>query len=59
MLDVIFYWIGVIACVSSGLFVTGMFVGIVINFIWKRLKAVHTLAKIMKIIRENKIGGSE
>jgi hypothetical protein len=46
MLDSIFYWIGVIVCVAGGFAVTGMFVGTVINFIWKRLKAVHTLTPI-------------
>ena len=56
MLDNIFYWIGVIVCVAGGLFVTGMFIGMGTNLVWKRLKDVHTLAKLMKIIKENKLG---
>ncbi len=55
MLDIIFYWVGVIVCVAGGFAVTGIFLGLSTNLIWKRLKDVHTLPKLMKIIRENKL----
>ena len=59
MLDIIFYLVGVIVCVAGGFSVTGIFVGLSINLIWKRLKDVHTLGKLIKVIRENKIGERE
>lgn len=55
MLDIIFYWVGCIVCIVGGFAVTGILLGLSTNLIWKRLKNVHTLTKLMKIIRENKL----
>ena len=59
MLDTIFYCIGVVVCIASGFAVTGIFLGLSANLVWKRLKTRHTLAKLMKIIKENNIGESK
>lgn len=59
MLDIIFYRVGVIVCIAGGFAVTGIFLGLSTNLVWKRLKTRHTLAKLMKIIKENNIGESE
>lgn len=56
MLDIIFYWTGVVVCITSGLFVTGITLGIVVNFVWHKLRDTHSIASLVKIIRENKIG---
>lgn len=55
----IFTYIGGTVCVLSGIAVTALVVGLVAEYAWEKMKAVHTLVVIQRALQAYKNKGSK
>jgi ABC-type transporter Mla maintaining outer membrane lipid asymmetry permease subunit MlaE len=54
IMDIIFYWIGVVVCFAAGLFATACFIGFSVNYFWRKTKAAYDWVKLCSLVKEAK-----
>jgi hypothetical protein len=52
-MDFWFLWIGRVVCIGCGLLAVGFFIGLCLNYFWRKLKDVHSFDRLCKLLRED------